>query len=284
MIHRENDPAFGITWALIFSITIWAILLCLVLAVDKVLGATTDNRFVFPDTTKQVVLSWHPDKSGAITRGYEVRIVTGPSVMVYATVDSSMIFNAYDLKDLSSAEILAWNFAGSSYYTVPVWAVFTKTVLPPIEPPPPPSDLPFSFSSFIFAPAGPWRVTAGIVQATDRPYDFGPGTYFWNGRAMRYLSCPKGTVKIVVDGCGYLAGDVLTVSVGTMARTIPLIKGTHWGATTYPHEAVFDMSVSGPFELAIEATNAMIKSVSGTVAGGDPAPPGVPLLPAWMKR
>jgi hypothetical protein len=281
MIRRENSPAFGIALAIVLSILVWAILLFLALSVDKVLGATIENRFVFPDTTKQVILFWHPARDGVIVRGYDVRIIRSGDLLNFFTADTSMIFDVPTLQDSSWAKIAAWNYKGTSAYSDSVKAVFVKGGVGPVVPPAI-SDLPFwDWSESI---ASKWTVVSGQAYYTTRDYDFGPGFYIFPGKIKRNIKLDKGAVKIVVDACGFLVNDTLTVSIGTQRRKIRLAQGIHWMTMTYPHVAEFDMSVSGPFELAIEATNAMIKSVSGSTSAEDPAPPGVPLLPGWMKK
>ena len=282
MYRRENSPAFGIAWGIMLSVLIWAILLLLALAVDKALGATVGNRFVFSDTTKQVVLFWQPNPTGGISRGYDVRIIRSGDLLNFFTADTFMLFDVPVLKDSSWAKIAAWNYKGTTAYSDSVKAVFVKGGVPPV-PPPSTSDLPFWDSSESIANRSRWTVVSGQAYYAVRDYDFGPGFYIFPGKIKRNINLVKGAVKIIVDACGFLANDTLIVSIGSQKRNIRLSQGTHWKTMTYPHMAEFDMSVSGPFEFAIEATNAMIKSVSGSGEITDSLPPGIPLMPAWRQ-
>lgn len=177
--------------------------------------------------------------------------------------------------------MLAWNNGGYSLYTPPIWGVFSKAAVPPVTPPAS-SDIPFRITRFDMKPAGPWTAVKGIVAYADRYYDFGPGTYFWHSKIKRPISLDIGRVTIGIDACGYSEKDTLTVSIGTMNRSTLLFPGAHFKTDTRLHEATFEISVKGTFELAIGATNMMAKSLTGS-AGAVELPPGIPALPTLRQ-
>lgn len=279
----RNDRRFGIILVILFGLIAWALSVILGFSVPRAFSATPGNRFVFPDTTKQVELTWHRNSTGGKPRGYSVRVVRSGSrsILNIETADSSMIFNVSDLGDSASFEVSAWNYAAFTAYTAPIWGVFSGATPPVI--PPPSTDIPFMITKFVKKPTGPWTVVTGAVEYADRTYDFGAGTYFWKGKIKRYISLDIGRVTIGVDACGYTAKDTLTVSIGTQIREIVLKPGIHYGTQTALYEATFEISVKGTQELAIGATNMMAKSLSGSVDGVTDTPPGIPLFPTLRK-
>ncbi len=281
---------FGLGVGILLSIIIWVIFLLLALAVNKALGANTENRFLFPDTTKGVELLWSRNRSGGAPRGYHVRVVRSGNlnILQLEAADTSMIFNFEDLKDSSSFEVSAWNNKGFSAYTFPIWAISVKGGIPPVTPPT--SEFPFSDSGFTFAVNNTkvyhdvWSMVGGGGWS-DRPYEFGTGLYMWNGAVIsRIFDLPAGTISFNVEGCGYSDKDSIEVSVDAMKKSVILGKGTPRQATTFIHQVPFQIATSGPYIIKIKAcNNVMIKPMSGSIEGEDMLAPGIPLYPMLRK-